>query len=170
MDPKDEPPPLSEADRSLATLLAMSVRNALEGALHGGELGELGLTDEQMRLLNPLLRNAIATALHARSNYEWFRSARAYLDFQARLVPDYWEAAELLPDYVDSWRSLGARDDGYERRCRRCGRAIVNPTGSTWTHLAADGALVVGCRAASFVDDEGWDDSLDRRWKARPVE
>jgi len=43
-------PPLSEADRLQATVFAVSVRNALEGTLHGGEVGSVSLTDEQMRL------------------------------------------------------------------------------------------------------------------------
>ena len=164
----EQPPPLSEADRVLATVLAVSVRNALEGTLHGGELGTLSLTDEQMRLLNPLVRDAVATALHARSNYHRCRPARAYLDFQERLIPDYWEPAQLLPEYVDDWHALAARDDGYQVACRRCGRAIVNPSGSRWTHLSSDGGLNVGCRAASFTSDEGWDDTLARSWRASP--
>ena len=62
-------PRLSEAMHAEAMVLAMSVRNALEGTLHGGELGELSLTDAQMARLNPVLRNALATALHARAHY-----------------------------------------------------------------------------------------------------
>lgn len=114
------------------------------------------------------MRNALATAFHARSNYHRYRPARAYLDFQVRMIPDYWEPAELLPDYVNEWQALAAGDDGYETSCRRCGRSIVNPTGNKWTHLAADGTLVVGCRAASFTPGDGWDDTLDRRWRAMP--
>lgn len=161
-----QPPRLSDADRLQATVLAMSVRNALEGTLHGGDAGTLSLTDEQMRILNPIVRNALATALHARSNYHRCRPARGYLDFQVRLIPDYWEPAELLPDYVDAWHALAARDDGYEMSCRWCGRSIVNTMGDKWTHLAADNTLVVGCRAASFTPGEGWDETLDRRWRA----
>ena len=86
-----QPPRLSDADRLQATVLAMSVHNALDGTLHGGDVGTLSLTDEQMRILNPIVRNALATALHARSNYHRCRPARAYLDFQVRLIPDYWE-------------------------------------------------------------------------------
>lgn len=163
-----QPPPLTEADQSLATVLAMSIRNALEGVVHGGELGSLSLTDEQMRILNPVVRNALASALHARSNYHRHRAASVYLDFQAGLVPDYWEPAQLLPEYVEEWAALDARDDGYEGACRRCGRAIVQATAGRWTHLAADGTLVIGCRAASFTSGDGWDDSLDRRWRAAP--
>src|SRR5690606_4583028 len=118
------------------------------------------LTDEQMAVLNPIVRNALATALHARTNYQHHRPARSYLDFQARLIPRYWEPAELLEDYAEDWQVLAARDDGYEVPCGRCGRAVVNPSGDRWTHLAADGGLFIGCRAASFTDENGWDESL----------
>ena len=126
------------------------------------------MTDEQMRILNPIVRNALATALHARTNYHRHRPARAYLDFQAQLVPDYWEPPELLPEYVEDWDALQSRDDGCEATCRRCGRAIVEAVSGRWTHLAADGTLVVGCRAASFTRDQGWNDTLDRGWRAAP--
>src|SRR5262245_53641020 len=52
--------------------------------------------------------------------------------------------------------------------CVRCGRQIV-PTGhDRWSHIDPQGALMRGCYAASFVTDEGWDDSLNRSWKAKP--
>jgi len=45
-----------------------------------------------------------------------------HLDFQVRMIPGYWEPAELLPDYVSEWQARAAGDDGYETSCRRCGR------------------------------------------------
>lgn len=165
-----EPPPLEEALADRATVLGMAVRNALEGRLHGGELGELSLTDEQMALLNPLVRNAIATALHAFEHYNSQRPARKYLNFQARLVPTYWEPPELLDDYVELWEFFANRPED-EPRCRRCGRIVVataSAHGAQWIHLSADGGCNVGCRAASFAPGAGWDDSLDRSWKATP--
>jgi hypothetical protein len=62
--------------------------------------------------------------------------------------------------------------------CRNCGKPVFDFYG-TWYHRASESLLdiggielqssfgAVGCRAASF-DDNGWDDSLDRSWKARP--
>lgn len=158
-------PPLTEAMRTEAMVLAMSVRNALEGTLHGGELGELSLTDGQMARLNPILRNALVTALHARAHYLTSKAARKYMDFQAMLIPDYWEPAELLEDYVEMWTTQPGRPDDYV--CRRCGRAVVD-LGDKWTHINAEGGLNVGCRAASFTFDAGWDDDLPRRWTAAP--
>ena len=60
---------LSDEMAARATLLAMCVRNAIEGTVHGGELGQASLTDEQLAALNPIVRNAIATGLHAESQY-----------------------------------------------------------------------------------------------------
>ena len=163
-------PTLTDRDRQLAYLLAKSVRNALEGRLHGDELGDLGLSDEQMRILNSIVRNAIATGLHAQTNYDWAQAARAYSNFLTRRIPDYWEPPELLAEYVRSWGSRKEQDDGHEQSCRLCARPIVNPSGEKWTHLAADGTLVIGCRAASFTNETGWDDTLKVAWKAIPIE
>lgn len=49
--------------------------------------------------------------------------------------------------------------------CRRCHKPIVSVSGSFWVHLAD---FMVGCRAASFTPEKGWDESLNRRWKATP--
>ncbi len=169
---RDQVPALGDDLAEWASILAMCVRNAMEGTIHGGEVGEIGLTDEQMAVLNPIVRNAIATGLHAQRYYLTNRAARAYLDFQHRLLPDYWERPELLADYTDLWPYFAAKDDEPKVRCRRCGRAIVNlgsDQGTRWTHLSADGGLNVGCRAASFAPGEGWDDDLPRSWKAAPL-
>jgi hypothetical protein len=164
------PPPLDDELADRATILGMVVRNALEGRLHGGELGDLSLTDEQMALLNPIVRNAIATGLHAFAHYNSERPARRFVNFQARLVPNYWERPELLDDYVALWPFFATRPED-ELRCRYCGRIVVARSSSgnnRWIHLAADGGRNVGCRAASFTVENGWDDNLDRSWKARP--
>lgn len=163
--PAVEIPPMTDAVRAEAMVLAMSIRNALEGTLHGGEAGELSLTDEQMARLNPLVRNGVATALHARAHYLTAKAARSYLDFQAMLVPDYWEPPELLEDYVELWMAQVGRPD--DLVCRRCGRAVVD-LGGKWTHINAAGGLNVGCRAASFTAGAGWDDNIPRTWTAAP--
>ena len=54
---------LNETDSYRAMLIAMAVRNAME-ELHGGGI-EDSLTDAQMAKLNPIIRNSIATTLHA---------------------------------------------------------------------------------------------------------
>jgi hypothetical protein len=165
-------PPLTDEIAEWAMVLGMCVRNAMEGTIHGGELGDLSLTDEQMAVLNPIVRNAIATALHAEEHYFTDKASKAYLDFQRRLVPTYWQRPVLLDDYTELWPFFASRDDEPDPTCRRCGRAVVNVGSderSRWTHVAADGGLNVGCRAASFTTEGGWDDDLPRSWKAAPV-
>lgn len=155
-------PPLDDVTASKATFLAMCVRNAMEGTIHGGELGELSLTDEQMAVLNPIVRNAIATGLHALTHQDYPLVTR-YIAFQQMLVPSYWERPKLLSDYIEAVGEI-ARD---VHECRHCGRQVIR-VGTGWRHLSANGGLNVGCRAASFTPGRGWDDTLDRSLKAAP--
>jgi hypothetical protein len=163
-------PRLNDELAGRATLLAMCVRNAMEGTVHGGELGQASLTDEQMAALNPIVRDAISTGLHAESYYLREKAARSYLDFQSALVPTYWERPELLGDYQELWDRIAKEPKVAEVVCERCGREVVNIGGATqlrWTHLAADGGLNVGCRPASFTASDGWGD-IPKSWKAVP--
>lgn len=165
-------PPLTDALAGRATLLAMCVRNAMEGIVHREELGRASLTDEQMAALNPIVRNAIATGLHAEFHYFRERAARSYLDFQSALVPTYWERPELLDEYRELWERKAMEPKVAELPCKRCGREVVNIGGASeprWAHLAADGGLNVGCRAASFTSSDGWAD-IPKSWKAIPAQ
>jgi hypothetical protein len=90
--------------------------------------------------------------------------AMSYVNFQARLLPDYREGPKLTESYVELF-DRPARHVS----CKWCGRNVVFE-GVRWTHLAADGGLSVGCRAASFTADEGWNDSLSKNWKAQPAD
>src|SRR2546428_4810109 len=150
-------PRLTDAICEQAMVLAMCVRNALEGTLHGGNLGEMSLTDEQMAILNPIVRNALATALHARSHYLTSMAARKYLNFQAMLIPDYWQTPELLEDYVEFWvTEVGPPDDVL---CRRCGRPVVDAGGEGEDDDAPGG--VTRRWRCPFLDlGEGWDDHI----------
>ena len=60
----------SETSREMAMILAMVVRNAME------DFHCQHLTDEQMRELNPIVRNAIYTGLQALRHYERSEGAR----------------------------------------------------------------------------------------------
>lgn len=52
-----------------------------------------------------------------------------------------------------------------------CGRTLYSVPGEDyWWHLAADGMLVRGCRAASFDPADGWDPDIKRNRTARPGE
>jgi hypothetical protein len=87
-------PDLPLETQQYATYIAMVVRNAME------DFHCQHLTDEQMKELNPIIRNAICTALHAFNNYERLAAARRFVDYQFRMIPAYWEMPTLLDDYV----------------------------------------------------------------------
>ena len=88
-------PEAEREDQQLANYIAMVIRNAMED-FHCEHL-----TDEQMQELNPIIRNAICTAIHAFRNYERVEAAREFVDFQCRMIPGYWEEPKLLNDYVE---------------------------------------------------------------------
>jgi hypothetical protein len=75
----------------------MVVRDAMEG-FHCEHP-----TDDQTKELNPIIRNAICTALHAFNNYEQADAAARFVDFNFRMIPKHWEKPELLDGYVKMW-------------------------------------------------------------------
>jgi hypothetical protein len=87
-------PRLNDSEKQTAKIIAMVVRNALED-FHCAHL-----TDEQMKELNPIIRNGIATALHMLANMGIDDAARKAFDFTAMSVPRYWEDPVLMDDYV----------------------------------------------------------------------
>ena len=93
----NEPPQAVKEDQQLASYIAMVIRNAMED-FHCAHL-----TDDQMKELNPIIRNAVCTALHAFNNYEKADDAARFVDFNFRMIPKYWEDPELLNDYVQMW-------------------------------------------------------------------
>lgn len=86
-----------------AMFLAKFVRDALE-KIHGGgnDLGDEGLTDVQMRAINPLVRNAIATGLLVgfKAQEEGDVQAHQLMNLTLAFIPDYWEPPELLEEYA----------------------------------------------------------------------
>ncbi len=95
----EQKPKESEEMKRFAMLIAMVIRNAMED-FHCEHL-----SDEQMRKLNPIIRNAVYTALHAFQHYERSPQAKKFADFQSRLIPDYWESPEMTRDYVRLWET-----------------------------------------------------------------
>jgi RecB family exonuclease len=79
----------SKEIRDQARYLAMVVRNAMED-FHGQYL-----SDAQMKELNPIIRNALCSALYALENYEKSERARKFVDFHWQLIPSYWEEPEI---------------------------------------------------------------------------
>lgn len=87
------PPESSNDMKSTAKLIAMFIRYGIEG-FHREHL-----TDEQMRILNPLIRNAIYTALYAIEHAEEEWHCDQQLERMRIAIPSYWE-----PPVV--WNSL----------------------------------------------------------------
>lgn len=73
----------------LAKYIAIVVRNAMEN-FHREHL-----TDAQMKELNPIIRNAICSALHAYVNHEKYENAREFVNFHLACIADYWEEPEI---------------------------------------------------------------------------
>jgi hypothetical protein len=86
----------SKTHRDMAKYVAMVIRNAME------EFHCKYLSDEQMKELNPIIRNAVCTALHAASKMGESDAARKFVEFQTLLIPSYWEEPELLQDFIES--------------------------------------------------------------------
>ena len=87
----------------MAMVLAMVVRNAME------DFHCRHLSDEQMKELNPIIRNAIYTGLQAFRHYDRSTGARSFANFHKVSIPEYWEDPELLADFVETVRSLDGR-------------------------------------------------------------
>ncbi|MCD6345730.1 MAG: hypothetical protein J7M17_09055 [Anaerolineae bacterium] len=81
-------------DQETAMYIAMVVRNAME------DFHCQHLSDEQMTELNPLIRNAIYTALWALHEAAGTTEpncflARAFVTHTQLMIPEYWEPPEL---------------------------------------------------------------------------
>ena len=79
--------------QSYAKYIAMVVRNAVE------DFHCKHLTDEQMRELNPIIRNAIYTAIYGFMTSSRSDKSRRYVEHIFGMIPPYWEAPELLVDF-----------------------------------------------------------------------
>jgi len=81
--------------------IAMVVRNSMD------DFHSRHLSDDQMKELNPLIRNAICTALHAAGRLCVSKGAEAFVNFHTRMIPAYWENPVILEDF----RAMEARLD-----------------------------------------------------------
>lgn len=53
--------------------------------------------------LNPIIRNAVCTALDTFDHYTNEVPAKRFMDYHLRMIPEYWEPAELQPGDVSMW-------------------------------------------------------------------
>ena len=90
-----ERPQPSPGIQSIAAYIAMVVRNAMDD-FHCAHL-----SDAQMKELNPVIRDGVCTALHALENRRRSKTAEALLRMTLRMIPSYWEQAQLMDDYLE---------------------------------------------------------------------
>ena len=76
-----------------AKFISIVVRNAME------DFHTKYLSDEQMKELNPIIRNAIYTALYAQQSMNKSQKIEDFLREQWAMIPSYWEEAELLKGF-----------------------------------------------------------------------
>jgi len=85
-----EPLSIKTARQCTTKYIASVIRDAME-QFHIDHL-----TDEEMKKLNPILRNAIYSALYAYDNSEKSEKAKRFVEYHISMIPQYWEDAELL--------------------------------------------------------------------------
>lgn len=73
--------------------VAMVVRNAMEDFHHKY------LSDEQMKELNPIIRNAIYTAIYAYEACEKSNMSKSFVEFHLLSIPKYGEEPGLLDGF-----------------------------------------------------------------------
>lgn len=103
---KDIPKAVKSGLQRWSTIIAMNCRNKMEN-FHCEHL-----TDDQMKELNPIVRNAIYEALHSLFlvGHGKNESQRMYGAMQVHhwlnRSPSYWESPDLLPDKAKRLRDL----------------------------------------------------------------
>lgn len=70
--------------------IAIVIRNAME------DFHCKHLSDAQMKELNPIIRNAVYTALYSIYYFPKSEKIKAFMNEQAMMIPDYWEEPELI--------------------------------------------------------------------------
>ncbi len=83
-------PELIQIMKEYAKYIAIVVRNAME------DFHCTNLSDEQMKELNPIIRNAIYTAIYAYETHKQSDRSKEFVDYHLMSIPKYWEEPELL--------------------------------------------------------------------------
>ena len=92
------------------------------------------------------------------------RDVRAMLGFIVDQHPEI-SGRDLL-DRLDGL--IASAEAAVEHAICRCGKKIIKPFGEPkWVHDTRDQER--GCRAATFHDEGGWDDSISASWVAVPA-
>ena len=100
----------------------MVVRNAMD------DFHFRHLSDAQMQELNPIIRDAICTAVHAMGNRRQSRTAGEFVRMTLRMIPDYWEEPQLMADYIELDEYLTAKKAlGQTQRPKRAAKRKAAP-------------------------------------------
>ena len=89
--------------KAVAKYIAAVVRDAME------DFHSRHLSNEQMAQLNPLIRNAIYTALYTLDSVTNCDASARFMEEHAKRIPSYWEAPVLLPAFQKMLERRGKR-------------------------------------------------------------
>ena len=92
MEPEIKPENL-RALKLETMFIAMVVRNAMEDFHHKY------LSDAQMKELNPIIRNAVFTALYAEKTIAESNRSLEFVSYHMEMIPNYWEQPEFLKGF-----------------------------------------------------------------------
>ena len=81
---------LQEGMKSQSKIISIVIRNAMED-FHANHL-----SDDQMKELNPIIRNAVYTALYSMQYYKDSAEIEQFIESHIEMIPGYWEEPELL--------------------------------------------------------------------------
>jgi ribonuclease HIII len=94
MADKMSDPKVIQGMKDYAKYIAIVVRNAME------DFHCKHLTDEQMKELNPIIRNAIYTAIYTYETHKQSDLSKHFVDYHFMSIPKYWEEPELLKGFA----------------------------------------------------------------------
>ena len=83
--------------------IAIVVRNAMED-FHCEHL-----SDAQMKELNPIIRNAIYTAIYAHQAIGKSEMSENFVEYHLLSIPKYWEEPELLKGFREADEKLSGK-------------------------------------------------------------
>ena len=81
--------------KNFAKYIAIVVRNAME------DFHCKNLSDEQMKELNPIIRNAIYTAIYAYETQKQSNLSKSFVDYHFMSIPKYWEEPEFVKGFKE---------------------------------------------------------------------
>ena len=81
---------IQEGMKFQSRYISIVIRNAME------DFHSQHLSDAQMKELNPVIRNAVYTALYTMQYCKDSVRVQEFMDSQVGMIPGYWEEPELI--------------------------------------------------------------------------